>query len=163
MPRRMTRAERERFLSGRHVAVLVTTDADGAPVPTPIWYLYRHRALHFRTAAGAVKVENVRRDPRVAVCVQDERPPYRSVTVYGTAEVLDGAPDGIDTEIPRHYLGFFAGLAYELVGRSRVERSRPDVTLIVRPQRFVTQDWTPETPPYGRPWLLLKRVLPPWL
>ncbi len=41
MPRRLSRAEQDGFLRGRHVAVLVTIGPDGRPVPTPIWYLFR--------------------------------------------------------------------------------------------------------------------------
>ncbi len=75
MPSRMSQAQRDRFLAGRHVAVLVTTDSKGRPVPTPIWYMYRDGLLFFRTDEASAKVANVRRDPRVSVCVQEERPP----------------------------------------------------------------------------------------
>ena len=100
MPNRMSPAQRERFLSGRHVAVLVTTDADGRPVPTPIWYKHRDGLLYFRTDEASAKVANVRRDPRVSVCVQEERPPYKAVIVHGTAEIQDD-PDWLAHETPR--------------------------------------------------------------
>jgi len=87
MPRRFSKAEVERFLRGRRVAVLGTIGADGAPVLTPIWYLYRDGHLLMRTDKQSVKAKNVARDPRVTVCVQDERPPYASVTVYGKAAI----------------------------------------------------------------------------
>ena len=89
MPSRMSSQEREKFLMGRHVAVLVTNGADGHPVPTPIWYLYRDGAFFFRTEEGAIKTKNVRRDARVSVCVQEERAPYKAVIAYGRAEVRE--------------------------------------------------------------------------
>jgi PPOX class probable F420-dependent enzyme len=163
MPARMTRAQRERFLRGRHVAVLVTNGPDGAAVPAPIWYLYRDGVLYFRTAANAVKTYNIQRDPRVAVLVQEERAPYKSVTVYGTAEVREEIAEGIQSDIPRHYLGFIGAIGYRATARSQIEAGVTEVTLVVRPERYVTQDFAPDTPAIGRAWLLLRRILPPWL
>ena len=160
MPARMSRLERERFLSGRHVAVLVTNGVDGHPVPTPIWYLYREGAFHFRTEEGAVKTKNIRRDSRVSVCVQDERPPYKAVVAYGNAEVhkkLDWL-----SEIPHHYLGLIGGIGYERTAQHQIEQG-PEVALVLHPDRYVTTDFGSETPLVGRLWLFAKRVLPPWL
>ncbi len=161
MPGRLSKVDQERFLAGRHVAVLVTIGADGAPVPGPIWYLYRDGAFHFRTASDAVRTRNIRRDPRVSICVQDERPPYKALIAYGKAEVRE--PDEkLADELPRHYLGFVGAIGYKLAARQAVEHG-PEVTLVVRPDRVAALDFAPDTPVYGRLWLLLKRVLPPWL
>ncbi len=161
MPARLSKPQRERFLGGRHVAVLVTIGADGRPVPTPIWYLYRDGAFHFRTASDAVKTQNVRRDPRVSICVQDERPPYKAVVAYGTAEVQEG-DEALGREISRHYLGFVGAIGYQQAARAQVEQG-PEVTLVVRPERWSSFDFSADTPWYGRLWLLAKRALPPWI
>jgi hypothetical protein len=161
MSTRMTRRERERLLSGRHVAVLVTNGADGHPVPTPIWYLYRDGAFYFRTEVDAVKTQNIRRDPRVSICVQDERPPYRALIAYGRAEVA-AAQDWLGKSIPRHYLGFIGAIGYERTAQRAIERG-PEVALIVRPERFVSFDFGKETPAVGRAWLFARRFLPPWV
>jgi PPOX class probable F420-dependent enzyme len=154
-------AERDRFLAGRHVAVLVTIDAQGRPVPTPIWYRYRDGLFYFRTAGDAVKTNNVRRDPRVSVCVQDERPPYKAVIAHGTAELRD-ADESLAGELPRHYLGAIGGMGYQRAAREAVEQGE-EITLVVRPERWSSFDFTDDTPIYGRLWLLAKRLLPPWL
>lgn len=104
MPAKLSQAELQRFLAGRRVAVLVTIGADGRPLPTPIWYAYRDGLFYFRTAIDAVKTRNVQRDPRVSVCVQDERPPYRAVIVHATAEVREPLAWLADV-LPRRYLG----------------------------------------------------------
>ena len=161
MPRRMSRTQQERFLAGRRVAVLVTIGEAGRPVSTPIWYLYRDGLFYFRTASDAAKTENIRRDPRVSICVQDERPPYRAVVVQGTAEIREEY-DWLARDLPRHYLGFVGGIGYVLTARRDVEEG-PEVTLVVRPQRVTTLDYTPDTPLIGRFWLFLRRVLPQWL
>lgn len=160
MPGRLTKTQREQFLSGRHVAVLVTNGADGYAVPTPIWYLFRDGAFYFRTEYGAIKTQNILRDPKVSVCVQDERPPYTAVLAYGSAEVgnkLDWL-----AAMPRHYLGFVGGKGYERTAQHLIE-SGPEISLVVRPERYVSFDFGAETPFYGKIWLLLKRILPPWL
>jgi PPOX class probable F420-dependent enzyme len=161
MPARLSKREREKFLSGRHVAVLVTIGADGVPLPTPIWYLYRDGRFLFRTASDAVKTENVRRDPRVSICVQDERAPYRAVVAYGAATVEDADPR-LERDLPRHYLGAIGAMGYHAAAREAIEQG-PEVTIAVRPSRWNSMDFSAETPIYGRAWLLLKRVLPPWL
>ncbi len=161
MPKRMSHAEWEWFLSGRHVAVLATQGPHGEAVLTPIWYLYRDGLLYMRTGRESIKAKNVARDPRVTVCVQDERPPYRSVTVHGRASV-ELEKEGLDAAIARRYLGSLAGAAYLRTAREAVEQS-VEATLVVRPERVLTQDFSAETPLVGRLWLLAKRLLPPGL
>jgi len=161
MPSRLKGRDLERFLAGRHVCVLATIGADGAPVLTPIWYLYRSGKLYMRTGKESAKAANVQRDARVTVCIQDERPPYRSATLYGKATVAPEEP-GLAAQIARHYLGAVAGAGYMRTTRGAVEQSE-EVMIVVTPARILTQDFTPETPLYGRLWLVAKRVLPPWL
>jgi PPOX class probable F420-dependent enzyme len=162
MPRRLTQSEVERFLAGRRVAVLVTIGEDGRPLPTPIWYVYHDGLLYFRTADGAAKARNARRDPRVSVCVQDERPPYRAVVVHGTAEVREPL-EWLSRELPRRYLGAIGAIGYRVTAEAAVQGGRPDVVLVVRPERIVSFDYGSETPWFGKLWLLVKRVLPPWI
>ena len=141
--------------------MLVTVGADGTPVPTPIWYRYRDGLLYFRTASSSVKASNVRREPRVSVCVQDERPPYKALIVHGRAELRDDQ-DWLAKEVPRHYLGLIGAMGYQQTARTAVEAG-PEVALVVRPERYASFDFSPDTPWYGRLWLRAKRVLPPWL
>lgn len=161
MPKRMSRTEWERFLAGRHVAVLATLGPDGEPALTPIWYLYRDGLLFMRTGQESVKARNASRDPRVTVCVQDERPPYKSVTIHGRASI-EPADEGLAAAIARHYLGAVGGAFYLRTVQENVEQSA-EVTLVVRPERVFTQDFSAETPLVGRLWLLAKRLLPSWL
>lgn len=161
MPARFSKSQWERFLKGRHVAVLATIGADGRPVLTPIWYLYIDGKMLMRTGTDSAKVANIRRDPRVTVCVQDERPPYASVTMYGKASI-EGERLGLGAKIARHYLGAVAGAAYIRVAAEQIQQSA-EVTLVVTPDRVRTENFAGETPAVGKIWLLAKRLLPPWL
>ena len=162
MPHRLPSAQAERFLRGRHVAVLTTVNADGTPLQTPIWYLYRDHLIYMRTAEESTKARNIRRDPRVSLCVQDERPPYRGVTVRGTAS-LEPPQEGLDSQTSRHYLGAIAGYFYlHLRSRQEIEEGA-DTVVVLKPERVFGWDYRPKTPLSGRLWLALKRFLPPWL
>jgi hypothetical protein len=83
------------------------------------------------------------------------------VTIHGRASI-EPEKEGLDAAIARRYLGAVGGAFYLRTASGAVEQSA-EVTLVVRPERVVTQDFSPETPLVGRLWLLAKRLLPPWL
>lgn len=86
----MTGAERDTFL--RHPvrpATVSTVRADGRPHVAPIWYDLDGNVLVFTTGSSTVKGRNLRRDPRVMLCVHDDRPPFAFVVVEGTAEISE--------------------------------------------------------------------------
>ena len=73
------------FLREDHVAVISTLNKDGSPQVTTIWYLLQEDGTLIMSTPGRThKVQNLRRDPRIAVCVGDER---RSVSLYGTVTI----------------------------------------------------------------------------
>ncbi|HUG16132.1 MAG TPA: PPOX class F420-dependent oxidoreductase [Thermomicrobiales bacterium] len=75
-----------RFLDERRFAVLATINADGSPQQTVMWFQLRGDSIMMNTAAGRLKALNVRRDPRVSICVEDE---YRYVSIAGRVVVID--------------------------------------------------------------------------
>jgi hypothetical protein len=71
-------------------AMLATTRADGRPHVAPVWYdVDDDDTILFNTGAGTVKGKAIRRTGEVALCVQDDRPPFSFVTVEGAATVID--------------------------------------------------------------------------
>ena len=77
-----------------HTGKLATVRDDGRPHVTPIWYdVDDDGALVFNTGERTVKGRNLIRDGRVALCVDDERPPFSFVSIEGTVEIIrDVAP-----------------------------------------------------------------------
>jgi PPOX class probable F420-dependent enzyme len=71
------------FLDGMHLAVIGSTNADGSPHATALWYELRDDAIVMNTTVTSRKVRNLRRDPRASVCVTDLNP-ARHVTLIGT-------------------------------------------------------------------------------
>ena len=158
----MTRQEQQEFLAALHVGVLSIADKERGPLTIPLWYAYEPGGeLRFVTSRNSRKGQLLRAGCRMSVCVQDEQPPYRSVTVYGTA-TLEPKVAGLDAEMARHYLGGVGGRAYLQMARSAVEQG-PELTIVLTPQRIVSQDFSVDTPAIGRVWLRAKRVLPPAL
>lgn len=68
-------------------ATLATTLADGSPFAAPIWVARDGDRIVFNTGAHTAKGRALRRDPRAALCFDDERPPFAFVTVRGTVEI----------------------------------------------------------------------------
>lgn len=75
----------QQFLRADHIAVVSTLNKDGSPFVTAIWYvLQEDGTLIMNTPDHTQKVKNLRRDPRIAVCVGDET---HSVSLYGTVTI----------------------------------------------------------------------------
>ena len=64
---------------------LATVRKDGRPHVVPIWFTLDGDTIVFTTGEHAVKAANIRRDPRICLCVDDETPPYAYIMVEGTA------------------------------------------------------------------------------
>ncbi|MFD5228533.1 PPOX class F420-dependent oxidoreductase [Streptomyces qaidamensis] len=90
MAEKMTDAQWREFVShGTRTAKLSTVRADGSPHVTPIWFLLDGDELVFNTGKDSVKGRNILRDGRIALCVDDDRPPYSFVVLRGRARVSD--------------------------------------------------------------------------
>ncbi len=91
---RLTPDEARAFLSAApRTAKLATVRADGSPHVVPVWFALDGETLVFTTGAGSVKGRALRRDPRVSLCVEDDRPPYAYVRVDGTASLSEDLDD----------------------------------------------------------------------
>jgi PPOX class probable F420-dependent enzyme len=78
-----------------HLLRLATTDEDGFPRLVPIWFIRRDDEILFTPRGPSVFLANIRRDPRVALSIDEDPLPYRKVTVQGTARIVHdlGADD----------------------------------------------------------------------
>jgi PPOX class probable F420-dependent enzyme len=94
------------LLEAPNIAWLVTLNRDGSPQSTPVWVDYDGRHVLVNTAEGRQKPRNLRRDPRVAVCVIDPANPYRWVSISGRVASMEreGADAHID-KLAKKYLG----------------------------------------------------------
>jgi len=75
------------FLKEEHFAVLCTFNKDGSSLLTPMWYLFDDDGtIIMNTQVHLQKAKNVRRDPRIAICVEDGP---RYVSINGTVDVIE--------------------------------------------------------------------------
>ncbi len=74
------------FLQERRFAVLGTLNKDGSPQLTTMWYLLEGDTIVMNTKVGRAKERNMRRDPRISICVTEG---YSYVTISGTVEMID--------------------------------------------------------------------------
>jgi PPOX class probable F420-dependent enzyme len=95
MAQKTTDDEWRAFVSyGTRTGKLSTVRADGSPHVTPIWFVLDGDEVVFNTAGNSVKGRNLAQDGRVALCVDDDRPPYGFVLLEGRAR-LSADPDEV--------------------------------------------------------------------
>ena len=80
---------------------------DGSPQASPVWVDLDGDTILVNSSEGRVKVNNVKRDPRVALSIYDQDEPYgRVVLVRGVVKEVatDGAKEHID-KLAKKYIG----------------------------------------------------------
>jgi PPOX class probable F420-dependent enzyme len=88
MARDMSAEERRTFLmTGTRTAKLAVSRLNGAPHVVPIWFVLDGDDVVFTTGESTVKGKSILRDGRVALCVDDDTPPFSFVSIEGTATV----------------------------------------------------------------------------
>ena len=108
MAHEMTGEQWREFVSaGTRTAKLASVRADGRPHLAPVWFLLDGDEIVFTTAKTSVKGRTLARDPRIALCVDDDRAPYAFVVLEGAAELAEEPVALRDwaTRIAARYMG----------------------------------------------------------
>jgi PPOX class probable F420-dependent enzyme len=95
------------LLAGTRTGKLSFTAADGRALVAPVWFVVDGGHLVFNTGKDTAKGRALARDPRVALCVDLEEPPYAFVQVQGVAELSEDPADllATATAIAARYMG----------------------------------------------------------
>jgi PPOX class probable F420-dependent enzyme len=84
---------REFLATGTRTGKLAWTAASGQPYVAPIWFVVDESAaaleVVFNTDRESAKGRALRRDPRVSLLVDDERPPFSFVLLTGEVEISE--------------------------------------------------------------------------
>jgi PPOX class probable F420-dependent enzyme len=99
----------------RALLYLATTMEDGTPQVTPVWFNVEGEYLLINSAKGRVKDRNMRRQPYVALCIQDPENPYRYVQIRG--RVVEITETGAEEHIIQ--------LAFKYTGQARFQKNDP--------------------------------------
>ena len=87
MPR-LEDTERDAFLAEPGVIMHIATVAsDGAPLVTPIWFIFEEARIWFTPRQHSEWLGNLRNDDRVALSIDESATPYRKVVVRGRARI----------------------------------------------------------------------------
>ena len=85
----LTIDERNNFLNERGVLMrIAVTRENGSPLVTPIWFIFEDDAIYFTPREKSEWFACLRRDPRVALCIDEQPLPYRKVLAEGSAELI---------------------------------------------------------------------------
>ena len=88
MPK-LSEAETRRFLEEPGLLMdIATLDSDGWPAVCPIWYLFEEGTIWFTPRKHSEWLAKIRRDSRVALCIDEMALPYRKVILQGHARVV---------------------------------------------------------------------------
>jgi PPOX class probable F420-dependent enzyme len=117
-------------------AKLAVVRADGSPHVAPVWVALDGDEVVFMTSADTVKGKAILRDPRVSLCLDDERPPFSFVTIAGTATTSTDPGELLrwGTAIAERYMGADHADAY-----GRRNAVPPEMVVRVTPTRVVAK------------------------
>jgi PPOX class probable F420-dependent enzyme len=86
---KLTDQEIAEFLGERcHLARIATVRADGAPSVVPVWFIFEDGKVLITPRKHSAFLANLRREPRVAITIDEDQGRYRKVLFEGKAEVL---------------------------------------------------------------------------
>jgi PPOX class probable F420-dependent enzyme len=137
----MTPEQIDAFIAAPRHAVVAAVRRDGSPQLSPIWYLREKDRIYFSILVDSAKYRQLRRDPRIALCIDGGHPDARFVTVYGRAEILeDESPwrEDLEWRIVRRYHD-----TEEQARRYQQETAGdgPGALVAVTPERVVGRDY----------------------
>ena len=91
------------FLERPRFATLSTVNADGAPFSAVVWYALEGDRILFNSADGRRWPANLRRDPRVAIMIEEG---YNYVQIIGRVHIIDdqGAAQAQMAKITARYI-----------------------------------------------------------
>ena len=138
---RMTDDEVWKFVESRKSLQVATLNRDGSPHLTTLWFGMLDGDIVFETFTKSQKIVNLKRDPRIAVLVEDGDVynELRGVAINGRAELYD-EPD----EVFRYALAVTRknnpGLSDEQQQAAARILSQKRTAVVVKPERIVSWD-----------------------
>jgi PPOX class probable F420-dependent enzyme len=140
----MSDEEIKKFLMfGTRTAKLSTIRKDGSPHVVPIWFVLDNNdnndtRIIFTIGHDSLKANNMIREPRVCICVDDQIPPFSFVKIDGVAEINQKPPRNEilkwATRIAERYMGKNNADSY---GKRNSEEG--ELLVRIKPTRIVAE------------------------
>jgi PPOX class probable F420-dependent enzyme len=83
----MTEEELVAFFEKTQFARLATINEDGSVHLAPIFFRYENGQILMATQEPSRKVRNIKRDPSVSILIDTTEVPFKSILIYGAAEL----------------------------------------------------------------------------
>ncbi len=131
----MTQQELEEFLGRPLIVSFTTIRQDGSPHTTPIWYEYDAGKFYCWVDADTIKTRNIRRNPRVALCIATHDEPYKYVVAEGTCEITSDGAAQRGHSISTRYYGEARGRQFA----QEITDAGNQVVLVVTPTRLSSE------------------------
>ena len=134
---KMSRSEREAYLSEVHVGILSVPRIERGPLSAPIWYDYEPggQVIMFIDKLSA-KAECLASVERISLCAQNDDPPYVYVSVEGPFQISEADKD-VHLQVAIRYLG-------EERGRSWMDKfgyQEDSYMVSLEPESWLTKDY----------------------
>src|SRR5713226_495150 len=138
----MTRQEQQEFLAALHVGVLSIADKERGPLTILLWHAYEPGGeLRFVTSRNSRKGQLLRAGCRVSVCVQDEQPPYKYVSVEGPVIAVEKSEVERDVRpLASRYLGRERGDRF-ITMTGGAEAREENMLVRIQPERWFSADY----------------------
>jgi len=139
-PPPMTQAEIDAFLARPLVARIATVRKNGTPQVVPMWFLWDHGTLYMSTRTWAAKVKHLRKNPHVAVVIDEMVAPLQNkvVTIDGTAQIVTDGVIETTTKIYQKYMGAEAAKSPQ----AQQSITTPRVIIKITPTKLTSMDTT---------------------
>ena len=95
----------KKLLQDKAYGHVVTYNDKGSAQLTMVWMDVDGDDVVFNTSEGRRKSQNLRRDPRIIVSVQDRNDPQAHAVFYGKARVTDAGADEHIDKLAKRFLG----------------------------------------------------------
>ncbi len=133
----MNRTERREFVRTHRTCVFGYNRKDDGPAMTVVYYVMDGDDLLISTMLARSKARAVQRNPKVSVCVLDERWPLTYVQVYGDARIEEDFGQAVD--VLRRVINLMAGAEVSTTKQTEIEQmAREENRVVIRVTPYAT-------------------------
>ena len=138
---KMSKSEREGYLSEPHVGILSVPRSERGPLSAPIWYDYKPggQVIMFIDKLS-MKANWLTEVKRISLCVQKDNPPYVYVSVEGPFQIFE-ADKRVHLQVAIRYLGEERGQAW----MDKFGDQEDSHMLSLTPEFWLTKDYRKRT------------------
>ena len=138
---RMTDAEIWPFIESRQSLQVATLNKDGSVQLTTLWFAVVDGAIVFETFTKSQKIVNLKRDPRIAVLVEDGTTydQLRGVSINARAELVDD-PAEVERYAAHIVRKNNPEVPPEMVPQAAKMIAQKRTVVVIRPERIASWD-----------------------